>query len=118
MIMGAKLGVFSKLAITFGFLIVFLVGIVTWRLMQGPVILPFLSNYIENALNERGGPVQFTIKNTSLAWSSWERTLNVRLVQLSATNEKKQVITSIPQISVKFSFSALLQGVLAPTSLE
>ncbi|MEE2957260.1 MAG: AsmA-like C-terminal domain-containing protein [Pseudomonadota bacterium] len=116
--MGAKLGVFSKLAITFGFLIVFLVGIVTWRLMQGPVILPFLSNYIENALNERGGPVQFTIKNTSLAWSSWERTLNVRLVQLSATNEKKQVITSIPQISVKFSFSALLQGVLAPTSLE
>ena len=85
--MGTKLGFFSKLAITFGFLIVFLVGIVTWRLMQGPVILPFLSNYIENALNERGGPVQFTIKNTSLAWSSWERTINVRLVQVSATNE-------------------------------
>ena len=118
MIMGSKIGLLSKLAVTFAFLIVFLVGIAAWRLLQGPVNLPFLSNYIENALNERGGPVKFSIKNTSLAWSGWERTLDVRLVQVSATNEKKQVITSIPQISVKFSFGALFQGVLAPTSLE
>ena len=116
--MGSKIGLLSKLAVTFAFLIVFLVGIAAWRLLQGPVNLPFLSNYIENALNERGGLIKFSIKNTSLAWSGWERTLDVRLVQVSATNEKKQVITSIPQISVKFSFSALFQGVLAPASLE
>ena len=74
MIMGSKIGLLSKLAVTFAFLIVFLVGIAAWRLLQGPVILPFLSNYIENALNERGGPVKFSIKNTSfiiLPLSEW-----------------------------------------------
>ena len=62
--------------------IMLLTGGAAWRLSQGPVPLNFLSPHFEAALNGQGAPFRVTLEKTILAWAGWERTLDIRIVDV------------------------------------
>lgn len=98
--------------------VMLLTGAAAWRLSQGPVPLNFLTAHFERALNGHGAPFRVTLGRTILAWAGWERTLDIRVVDVRATAESGRLIAQVPEISVSVSVRALLQGIVAPTSLD
>lgn len=98
--------------------IMLLAGGAAWRLSQGPVPLNFLTPHFEAALNGQGAPFRVTLEKTILAWAGWERTLDIRVVDVRARAEDGRLIAQVPEISVSVSVRALLQGVVAPTSFD
>lgn len=98
--------------------LVLIAAAVAWRLTQGPVSLAFLTPAIEEALNAQGAPVHIRIANTVLTWAGWSRPLDVRVVGVRAIAADGNPVASVPEMSVRFSGRALLDGVVAPTSLE
>lgn len=98
--------------------LVLITAAVAWRLTQGPVSLAFLTPEIEEALNSQGAPVHIQIDKTVLTWAGWSRPLDVRVVGVRAIAANGKAVASVPEMSVRFSGRALLDGVVAPTSLE
>ena len=95
-----------------------IVAVLGWRLSQGPITLSFLTPYIEEALSapDRG----FTLKldRTVLAWGGWERTLDLEGMGIHIIDPTGQLLLTLPQISLHLSARGLIEGVVAPTSLE
>ncbi len=93
--------------------------LVAWRLASGPVSISFLTPYIESALAEtHQGAVKLEVDDTILTWAGWERTLDIRIVNLQTSLPDGQVIATVPEVSVSISAEALLKGVIAPRSVE
>lgn len=93
--------------------------LVAWRLASGPVSISFLTPYIEQALAEvHQGAVNLAVDDTILTWAGWERTLDIRIVNLRTTLPDGQAIATVPEVSISLSAEALLQGVVAPRSVE
>lgn len=93
--------------------------LVAWRLASGPVSIGFLTPYIENALAEiHKGAVNLAVDDTILTWAGWERTLDIRIVNLRTSLPSGEVIASVPEVSVSLSAEALLRGTVAPRSVE
>lgn len=89
-----------------------------WRLSQGPVSLQFLMPYAREFLQDEKSPVQASVKDIVLTWAGWQRALDVRAEDVSIRTASGQRLARIREVSVSLSFRALLQGVVAPTSLE
>ena len=93
--------------------------VVAWRLGSGPVSLSFLTPTLQNSLNElHDGSLDITLEDTILTWAGWERTLDIRMVNMQASLKNGEKIASVPEVSVSFSVHALLEGVIAPRSIE
>lgn len=93
--------------------------LVAWRLASGPVSISFLTPYIENALAEvHQGAVKLAVDDTILTWAGWERTLDIRIVNLRTSLPTGEVIATVPEVSVSLSAEALLKGAIAPRSVE
>ncbi|MDH5188405.1 MAG: hypothetical protein OEW37_05545 [Rhodospirillaceae bacterium] len=92
---------------------------IAWRLSAGPVSLSFLTPALQGSLNEiHDGSLDITLEDTILTWAGWERTLDIRMVNMQASLKNGDKIASIPEVSVSFSARALLKGVIAPRSIE
>ncbi|MDH5772220.1 MAG: AsmA family protein, partial [Rhodospirillaceae bacterium] len=92
---------------------------VAWRLSTGPVSLSFLTPTLQDSLNElHDGSLDITLEDTILTWAGWERTLDIRMVNMRASLENGEQIASVPEVSVSFSARALLEGIIAPRSIE
>ncbi|OEJ65223.1 YhdP family protein [Magnetovibrio blakemorei] len=93
--------------------------LVAWRLTTGPVSIGFLTPYIKNALAEvyKGG-VNVSIDDTILTWAGWERTLDIRIVNLHTTLPSGEDLARVPEVSISLSAKALVRGVVAPRSIE
>ena len=98
--------------------LVFVSGFVVWQLSRGPISVGFLTPYVEDALNAEVAPVRVRLGDTVLAWAGFDKTLDVRAVGLDILGDDGAVRISVPEISVRFSARALLNGLIAPTSLE
>ena len=92
--------------------------VLAWRLSAGPVSLSFLSPYIERALDASQQSVRIELDDTILTWAGWERTLDVRVVNVRAIRPGGAVIASVPELAFSISGPALLRGVVAPSSIE
>ena len=93
--------------------------LVAWGLASGPVSIGFLTPYIEAALADANrGSFDVTIEDTILTWAGWERTLDIRVVNVQTKLPSGQVIATIPDVSISLSVPALLKGVVAPRSIE
>ncbi|MEE8276525.1 MAG: AsmA-like C-terminal domain-containing protein [Alphaproteobacteria bacterium] len=95
-----------------------LAGLLVWQLAQGPIRLQFLTPYIEAALNPPGQAFAVRLSHTLLTWAGWERTLDVRAVDVRVTGADGRLVASIPQLSLGLSARALFRGMLAPKSLD
>lgn len=102
--------------------IVLLTGILmvgtAWRLSQGPLSLQFLLPYAKEILQDDNSPVQVEVQDIFLTWAGWQRALDVRAENVSFRTVEGERLARIREVSVSLSFRALLQGVVAPTSLE
>ncbi|MBL4615544.1 MAG: hypothetical protein JKY27_11815 [Magnetovibrio sp.] len=93
--------------------------LVAWRLASGPVSISFLTPYIENALAEvHQGAVKLAVDDTILTWAGWERTLDIRIINLRTSLANGEVIATVPEVSISLSAEALMKGAVAPRSVE
>ena len=93
--------------------------LVSWRLASGPVSISFLTPYIEGALAEvHKGAVKLAVDDTILTWAGWERTLDIRIVNLRTSLPSGEEIAAVPEVSISLSAEALMKGTVAPRSVE
>ena len=93
--------------------------LVAWRLASGPVSISFLTPYIQTALSEvHKDAIKLDVEDTILTWAGWERTLDIRIVNLRTSLPNGQVIATVPEVSLSLSAKALLKGNVAPRSIE
>ncbi len=95
-----------------------LMVLVAWQLSKGPISLAFLSPYIESALSTRPGEVRVRLEDTILTWAGWDRTLDIRVINVKAIGPGGEVVATIPELSLSLSAQALFRGILAPKSIE
>ncbi len=89
-----------------------------WQLYRGPIAIPFLKPYIIKALNHDDGDYQVTLDSVNL---EFVRDIKpIRIIATNVTYRKKgdELVINAPKTSVSFSIRALLQGVVAPSSIE
>lgn len=95
-----------------------LVFLASWQLSKGPVSLGFLSPYIEKAINASQRDFKFKMKETTVSWAGWDKTLDIRVIDVAIVGPGNNVIGTIPEVSFSLSGEALYRGQLAPRSIE
>ncbi|MBT5110535.1 MAG: hypothetical protein HOM25_17790 [Rhodospirillaceae bacterium] len=113
---------------TFVFILEILAGLVAggailalvcvWWLSSGPVQLTFLTPYIERALSPEGGTLSVEIEDTRLVWAGWARAVDIRVKNVRLLDFEREELAVLPQVAVGLSLTALMRGIVAPTSLE
>jgi hypothetical protein len=96
--------------------IIFAIG--AWRLSSGPLSLGFLSPYLEEAFQEEDLPYKIEFEDTILTWAGWDRSLDIHVVNMRVAGTNGETLATAPEVSLGLSGSALLRGVVAPTSVE
>jgi len=89
-----------------------------WRLSSGPISLAFLSSYVETALNEGHEGFRISLDDTILTWAGWERTLDIRVINVQAFGADGHKIGGVPELSLSLSARALIRGLVAPQRIE
>ncbi len=103
-------------ALTAGLAVV--VALAAWRLSTGPISLDFLTPYIEQALQAEDAGYSVKLDRTVLTWAGWQRTLDIRAQGVRTFDANGDLMARVPELSVSLSARALVQGKVAPTSLE
>ena len=99
--------------------VVLLVGLLLfiWQLYRGSIALPFLKPYIVRALNHDDTDYLVTLDSVNL-----ELVRSVQPLRIIANNvvyKKEGVVTvNAPKVSLSFSITALLRGIIAPSIIE
>ena len=89
-----------------------------WRLSKGPVSVNFITPYIEESLSRQTKNIEVRLKNTVITWAGLERDIDLRALDLTIFDEEGAAIVTIPELSLKLSYRALLRGIVAPKELE
>ena len=98
--------------------IVILLGIAFWRLTEGPVSVDFLDEQLEAAFNTDASELQIEVAETVIAWGGWDRNLELRARDWQVVGPDGGVVATLPEMRVRISVSALLNGTLAPTEID
>jgi hypothetical protein len=64
------------------------------------------------------GAPRLTVQDTVLAWSGWQRPLDLRATGMRALDAEGNIIATIPEASLGISYRALLRGLFAPTYID
>lgn len=116
--MGWALHIVIQLLAGLGVVLMLVLAGLAWRLSEGPMSLAFLTPSIEGALEGGQGRYRVKLDDTILSWAGWERTLDIRVLNVRAIGPDNSIIASVPAMSLSFSVRALLQGRLAPKSID
>ena len=95
-----------------------LIIVLAWRLTLGPISLAFLSPYIERVLTVDPKSFRIGLDDTILTWAGWERTLDIRVLNVRAVGPDGKVIASVPELSLSLSARAMMGGLVAPKSID
>jgi hypothetical protein len=95
-----------------------LIVLLAWRLTVGPISLAFLSPYIERVLTTDPTSFSIGLDDTILTWAGWERTLDIRVLNVRAVDPDGKVIASVPELSLSLSARAMMGGLVAPKSID
>ena len=95
-----------------------LIILLAWRLTLGPISLAFLSPYIERVLTADPKSFRIGLDDTILTWAGWERTLDIRVLNVRAVGLDGGVIASVPELSLSLSARAMIGGLVAPKSID
>ena len=89
-----------------------------WKLSSGPISLAFLSPYFESTLATFYKSSRIRLDDTILTWAGWERTLDIRVINVRVLGDGDNLIASVPELSLSLSAEALFKGMIAPKSIE
>jgi hypothetical protein len=96
-------------------------GVLAWRLAEGPLPLPVLARQIEQAVNAEGG-LRLEIGAAAIAWEGWRSgaaaPMDIRLDAVRLRDAEGRLRAHLPDVAVTLSIRALLQGRLAPATVE
>ena len=96
-------------------------GILAWRLSEGPLELGWLTQRLTAAANAEGG-VQISLGGAALAWEGFRRggepPLDIRLTALTVRDAGGRTIATVPSAAVLLSVTGLLRGRIEPRSIE
>ena len=93
-------------------------AILLWRLSQGPVAVDFLTPYIEQAFEAAVPNSSVSVQTTQLEWPGWSHSIDLQATDLSFRDLEGQIGIALPEVSLKLSTRALIQGVVAPTMVR
>lgn len=99
-------------------ILVLLAVVAFWRLSQGPVQLDFLTPQIEQALADSDRGITVEIGHTELTWGGWDKTLNLHARGVKLRDRIGEPIAALPDVIIRLSLRALVQGTIAPTVVE
>ena len=88
-----------------------------WVVVSGPVSIPFLTAFVEDALVFEDLGVRVRMRDTVLAWGGWRRNLDLRAVDVRFVDDAGTTVASVPELAVRLSGAALLRGEFAPTRI-
>lgn len=92
-----------------------------WRLTEGPVNLAWVARRLEAAANRGAHPIVLHVGQAALVWEGWragvDRPIDLRLVDLVASDRAGHEIAEIPHAEVSLALHALLLGRLAPRAI-
>jgi hypothetical protein len=94
------------------------VGVTVWRLSSGPVELPFLTPLLQTALQDLEPGLSLEVGDTVLAWPEEGRIVELRARQVAVRDGNGFPLAVMPWVSVSLSLRALVQGTIAPTTIE
>jgi hypothetical protein len=104
----------AALAVTVAVLGGAAIGVLAWRLAQGPLELPWLTRRVAAALNQDASFGQITIGSAALAWEGFRlgvgHSVDVRLTGFSLTDAAGRRILTVPRAEISLSFHGLLLG--------
>ena len=89
-----------------------------WRLSKEPVRLDFLTPHIEAALDDLDSGFMVQIGHTELIWAGERRSIEFHTRDLRIRNQDGVAVAAFPDVVVRLSLRALVQGVIAPTAIE
>lgn len=88
-------------------------GFLTWRLSQGPVVLPGMKQHIERQLAEARGGRPVTIDRVELAWSGAGHGLELKARGVKTLSENGAVLTQSRSVDIGLSLRSLIFARLA-----
>lgn len=98
------------------------VGVLAWRLEQGPLEIRWLAQQVERSVNAGGRSTRLEIGRATLAWAGWREghrsplEFNLRGVRLVEADGN--VRADLPDAALSLSLPWLLRGQVAPRALE
>jgi hypothetical protein len=92
--------------------------VLLWRLSQGPVAVDFLTPYIEQAFEAAVPNSRVSVQTTQLQWPGWSHSIDLQATDISFRDLEGQIGVALPEVSLKLSTRALIQGVVAPTMVR
>lgn len=98
--------------------VVILAGIAFWRLSEGPVSVGFLDDQLEAAFNTESSDVHIEVGETLVVWGGWDRNLELRARDWRVVRPDGGVVAVLPEMGVRVSVSALVNGTIAPTEVD
>lgn len=93
-------------------------GVLVWRISQGPVSLHRLVPYVVAELNDNSGNTRFDVGDMVLFWRGWDERFDIRLRDVSVRDGAGNEMLHVPEADVVFSSRALFNGVLALRELN
>jgi hypothetical protein len=103
-----------------GFLALILViaALVLFRLWLGPIQVGFLTPHLESAIaGERSGR-RLEIDDTVLAWDVDGHSIDLLAQGVRVLERDGTRLAVLPEVAVRLDLEALLDGIIAPTSIE
>lgn len=111
-----------EMAVGIAFLAAVALGVLAWRLSQGPLDLAWLARRLEAVAQEDNASTRLVIDHAALAWEGWRRgvdaPLDIRLDGVRAVAPDGKVIAVIPRAEVSLSPGWLLIGRVVPRGVE
>ncbi len=98
--------------------LVLLVLVALWRLSSGPVQLDFLTPRIEAALADWQNGLSVQIGSTQLTWAGERRSIEIHTRDLRIRDREGVTVAALPDVVIRLSLRALVQGIIAPTAIE
>ncbi len=101
------------------FLVILLgVGVLAWRLSQGPVAINILSPYVTGALEVFNPGFQFQIEHAEFRWTGFEGQPQLVVRDVRVLDPKGSVIAGLPNLVAFLSVPALLNGDFSPERIN
>lgn len=98
-------------------------GVLAWRLAEGPLPLPVLARQIEQAVNADSAlGLRLQVGEAAVAWEGWRSgaaaAVDIRLAGVRLRDANGALRADLPEVAFTLSVPGLLLGRLAPGTIE
>jgi len=93
------------------------VGVLAWRLSQGPVTISLIAPYVASALESFDPGYRITIEHAEFRWAGFKGQPLLTVRDVRVQDETGNVIAGLPSMSAYLSVPALARGDVAPEKI-